>query len=89
MKIAIVCAGSCHRAFLHEFRKNKKPDYFIAADRGLLTCLDAGITPDCVLGDYDSLFPDSEDLERAEEKRLYSQYISECQNKCKKDKSEI
>ena len=68
MKIAIVCAGSCHRAFLHEFRKNKKPDYFIAADRGLLTCLDAGITPDCVLGDYDSLFPDSEDLERAEEK---------------------
>lgn len=68
MKIAIVCAGSCHRAFLHEFRKNKKPDYFIAADRGLLTCLDAGITPDCVLGDYDSLFPDSEDSERAEEK---------------------
>ena len=68
MKIAIVCAGPCHRAFLHEFRKNKKPDYFIAADRGLLTCLDAGITPDCVLGDYDSLFPDSEDLERAEEK---------------------
>ena len=68
MKIAIVCAGPCHRAFLHEFRKNKKPDYFIAADRGLLTCLDAGITPDCVLGDYDSLVPDSEDLERAEEK---------------------
>ena len=68
MKIAIVCAGPCHRAFLHEFRKNKKPDYFIAADRGLLTCLYAGIIPDCVLGDYDSLFPDSEDSERAEEK---------------------
>ena len=68
MKIAIVCAGPCHRAFLHEFRKNKKPDYFIAADRGLLTCLYAGIIPDCVLGDYDSLFPDSKDSERAEEK---------------------
>ena len=67
MKIAIVCAGPCHRAFLHEFRKNKKPDYFIAADRGLLTCLYAGIIPDCVLGDYDSLFPDSEDSERTEE----------------------
>lgn len=68
MKIAIVCAGPCHRAFLHEFRKNKKPDYFIAADRGLLTCLYAGIIPDCVLGDYDSLFLDSKDSERAEEK---------------------
>ncbi len=68
MKIAIVCAGHCDSAFLHEFRKNKKPDYFIAADRGLLTCLYAGIIPDCVLGDYDSLFPDSEDSERAEEK---------------------
>ncbi len=68
MKIAIVCAGPCHRAFLHEFRKNKKPDYFIAADRGLLTCLDAGITPDCVLGDYDSLFPDSDYIEREDRK---------------------
>jgi len=68
MKIAIVCAGHCDSAFLHEFRKIKKPDYYIAADRGLLTCLDAGITPDCVLGDYDSLFPGAEDSEREDEK---------------------
>ena len=78
MKIAIVCAGSCHRAFLHEFRKNKKPDYFIAADRGLLTCLYAGIIPDCVLGDYDSLFPNSADLEISEEESFpYSERAEE------------
>ena len=78
MKIAIVCAGPCHRAFLHEFRKNKKPDYFIAADRGLLTCLYAGIIPDCVLGDYDSLFPNSADLEISEEESFpYSERAEE------------
>lgn len=66
MKILIVCASPCDSVFLKKFWKTNKPDYCIAADRGLLTCLDAGITPDCVLGDYDSLFPDSEDSQRAE-----------------------
>ena len=66
MKILIVCASHCDSVFLKKYWKTNKPDYCIAADRGLLTCLDAGITPDCVLGDYDSLFPNSEDSQRAE-----------------------
>lgn len=57
MIIAVVCAGPCDGSFIREFFKNRKPDYCIAADRGLLTCLDAGIVPDCILGDYDSLLP--------------------------------
>ncbi len=73
MRIAIICAGPCDRKFLHEFRNNRKPDYCIAADRGLLTCLDAGLMPDCVLGDYDSLIQDASEGADGEESSVLSQ----------------
>ena len=71
MIVAIVCAGPCDGSFIREFIEHRKPDYCIAADRGLLTCLDAGVVPDCILGDYDSLLPaldQDEEGHRADDK---------------------
>ena len=45
----IVCGAPCEK-----FPKELVEGYVIAADRGLDYCLDAGITPDLAVGDFDS-----------------------------------
>lgn len=54
MKTLIVAAGVLTPAFLKEYAQNEKPDYVIAADRGLDVLEKAEIKPDYVLGDFDS-----------------------------------
>ena len=50
-KCIILCAGG----FDGLLEKPTKNDYIIAADGGYRHALTLGITPDCILGDFDSL----------------------------------
>lgn len=58
LKAVIISGGSIHDGFALDFIKMKKPDHIIAADRGLEFCYRCGITPDCIVGDFDSIDPD-------------------------------
>lgn len=49
MICSIICGAPCDG-----FPKERAEGYVIAADRGLDYCLAAGITPDLVVGDFDS-----------------------------------
>ena len=53
-RISIVSGGPADPAFVAGYIKKFGSDMVIAADKGLDTCVRAGIVPDIVLGDYDS-----------------------------------
>lgn len=55
MKILIVSGGELSPAYLAKFAAKNPQDFVIAADSGLDTLKKAGIIPDLILGDYDSL----------------------------------
>lgn len=56
--VIIITGGSIHDAFACDFIKDHNNPYIIGADRGLLFLKKAGITPDEILGDYDSVSRD-------------------------------
>lgn len=62
MKVLIVSGGDLTPSYLKEFLKNDPQDYIIAADSGLDTMREAGIAPDLILGDYDSVNGGSKSL---------------------------
>lgn len=53
-RIGIVSGGPAEPAFVARYLEKFGSDIIIAADKGLDTCVRAGIVPDIVLGDYDS-----------------------------------
>ena len=53
-RISIVSGGPADPAFVARYIEKHGSDIVIAADKGLDTCVRAGIVPDIVLGDYDS-----------------------------------
>ena len=53
-RISIVSGGPADPAFAARYLEKYGSDIVIAADKGLDTCVRAGIVPDIVLGDYDS-----------------------------------
>lgn len=53
-KTLIVGGGELTAEFLRDFIRREPQDFVIAADRGLDILLRAEITPDLILGDYDS-----------------------------------
>lgn len=58
MKTVIISGGSIQDGFALDFINRKKPDYIIAADRGLEFCHRCGVKPDCIVGDFDSIDPE-------------------------------
>uniref|UniRef100_I5AV89 Thiamine diphosphokinase n=1 Tax=Eubacterium cellulosolvens (strain ATCC 43171 / JCM 9499 / 6) TaxID=633697 RepID=I5AV89_EUBC6 len=53
---AIVLSGGCiDRETAMRLMEEVKPDFVIAADRGLAVCDNCGIHPDYIVGDFDSL----------------------------------
>ena len=54
MKTLIVGGGELRIAFLSRYAGLFQPELVIAADRGTDYLVEAGITPDLILGDYDS-----------------------------------
>ena len=53
-RISIVSGGPADPEFVADYIEKFGSDIVIAADKGLDTCVRAGIVPDIVLGDYDS-----------------------------------
>ncbi len=58
MRTVIISGGSIHDGFALGFINEKKPDYIIAADRGLEFCYRTGVRPHCIVGDFDSIDPE-------------------------------
>lgn len=54
MKVLIVGGGELEISFLVKYAELYRPELVIAADRGTDYLIEAGITPDLILGDYDS-----------------------------------
>lgn len=54
MRVLILTGGSVNTAFATEYIREWKPDQVITADKGLLYAKELGITPDIILGDFDS-----------------------------------
>ena len=57
MKAVIIGGGSLDADFSLSYVKQEKPDMLIAVDRGLSFCHEAGLRPDVILGDFDSVDP--------------------------------
>jgi thiamine pyrophosphokinase len=55
VRAAIVSGGTLDEAFASGFIRNWGPDHLIAADLGLYYCREMGLTPDHIVGDFDSL----------------------------------
>lgn len=55
MNTLIISGGSFNENFLRTFIKNKKYDYVIAVDKGLLYARALEINPDLIVGDFDSM----------------------------------
>lgn len=77
MKTLIIGGGSIEDAFAREYLDRWKPDYIIAADRGMEFCYRAGLLPDCVIGDYDSAEPKVYDYFRQQSGIEWHSYPSE------------
>lgn len=54
MKVLILTGGSVNADFASEYIRKWNPDQIITADKGLLYAKQLGITPDIILGDFDS-----------------------------------
>lgn len=55
MRTLIVGGGTIEDAFARSYVERWKPEYVIAADRGMEFCCRMGRIPDCIIGDYDSV----------------------------------
>lgn len=55
MRTLIVSGGTIDRDFALSFIRDYRPEYCVAADRGLAFCEAAGLQPDYIVGDFDSL----------------------------------
>lgn len=64
MKTLIVGGGTIEDGFAREYIDDWKPDYVIAADRGMEFCHRMGRIPECMIGDYDSVMPEVYDYFR-------------------------
>ncbi|MEE8886353.1 MAG: thiamine diphosphokinase [Eubacteriales bacterium] len=53
--VMIFSGGTIDRETAMKTYRDISPDYVIAADRGILFCRTAGIVPDRIVGDFDSL----------------------------------
>ena len=54
-KVVIVSGGAIEDEFAREYIEKIVPDTLVAADSGLQFFFRAGITPDYVIGDFDSV----------------------------------
>lgn len=58
MRALIFSGGTIEEDFALSYFKTYKPDYVVAADRGLAFCEKNGIEPDFIVGDFDSFSPE-------------------------------
>lgn len=65
-KILIVSGGSMEDAFAKEWIKQNQPDYTIVADSGMEFMRRAMLVPDMIIGDFDSVEPETLEFFRTE-----------------------
>ena len=56
MRTLIISGGTIDRDFALSFIQKYRPEYCVAADRGLAFCEAVDLEPDYIVGDFDS-FP--------------------------------
>ena len=76
MKTVIVGGGSLDMDFSLSYIKREQPDYLIAVDGGLTFCYRAGLWPDAIVGDFDSVDPEILKYYRDQEKIPIDAYDS-------------
>ena len=54
-KAVIVSGGYAETAFCMEYIKVQQPDFVIAVDSGMKFFYEAGMKPDIIVGDFDSV----------------------------------
>ena len=59
MHCLIVTGGTIQSEFATEYIKERAWDYVVCADAGMKFCHEAGIMPDLILGDFDSVDEES------------------------------
>lgn len=50
----MISGGPIDREFVGNFIRNRKYDFIIAVDNGFSTCIELGIQPDLIVGDFDT-----------------------------------
>lgn len=65
-KILIISGGSIEDAFAVDWIKQYQPDYIIVADSGMEFMRCAGLVPDMIIGDFDSVAPETLEIFRTE-----------------------
>ncbi len=70
MTTYIVSGGSLSPDFLKEQLEKTEDAYIIAADRGLEVCMSAGVEPDQVIGDFDSIDQEAKEHFLSEAKNI-------------------
>lgn len=55
MTAVLISGGTIDETFAMEFLKTYQAEYIVAVDRGLLFCHQAGIRPNAIVGDFDSI----------------------------------
>ena len=58
MKAVIFTGGTIERETVAEYFRKESPELVVAADSGLEFCYHAGIRPDYIVGDFDSIRPE-------------------------------
>jgi len=76
-KTLIVAGGTVENEFAVRYIKEQGFDYFIAADAGMHFYKLSGITPDEILGDYDSVSPGELDYFRKNQNIVFHTYPAE------------
>ena len=69
----LVTGGSLEAAFAASYFQRAEWDHVIAADAGLAVCDRAGIFPEIIVGDFDSLIP-ARDAGAQDGQRLLEKY---------------
>ncbi len=59
MRILIISGGRIEDAFADAYIQNYRPQYLIAADGGMDYCRRSNRIPDCIVGDFDSVKPET------------------------------
>ncbi len=77
MKLLILTGGRIEDSFAAEYIKTYQPEYIIAADAGMEYCRKREIVPDCVVGDFDSVTPETMEYFHRQPQIIWKHYRPE------------
>lgn len=72
-RIMIISGGSITDAFAKDWMEKYQPEYIIVADSGMEFMHRTGLKPDMIIGDFDSVFPETLDYFKAQEEIVWKE----------------